>query len=107
MKKIMFILKILKREKVAASIAASCMAAMTYTMSSLHTVEENYNTAHAVAELLPATFQRCMQFVLSGLNPDVALIYIDDVLVHSRTFEAHLANLRSIFGKIPQPQPQG
>ena len=46
----------------------------------------------------PAVFQRLMQQVLMGLNPDTAhdfvAIYLDDILVFSETFEAHLLHLR-------------
>ena len=43
----------------------------------------------------PAVFQRLMQKVISGLNPeagsDFVAVYIDDVLVFSRTIEEHRA----------------
>ena len=45
----------------------------------------------------PAVFQRLMQKVISGLNPEAGLdfvaFYIDDVLVFSRTVEEHLWHL--------------
>ena len=45
----------------------------------------------------PAVFQRLMQRVLMGLNPedgpDFVTVYIDDVLVFSRTLEEHLERL--------------
>ena len=52
----------------------------------------------------PAVFQRLMQRVLAGLNPeagpDFVAVYIDDVLVFSRTIEEHLIHLRATIQRI-------
>ena len=48
----------------------------------------------------PATFERLMERVLSGLPPNVALVYIDDILVSGRTFQEHLNNLRNVFQRL-------
>ena len=48
----------------------------------------------------PATFERLMECVLSGLPPNVALVYIDDILVSGRTFQEHLNNLRNVFQRL-------
>jgi len=48
----------------------------------------------------PSTFQRLMECVLRGLNWQIALIYLDDVLVFSRTFEEHLQHLRLVFDRF-------
>ena len=45
----------------------------------------------------PATFQRLMQNCLGELNLTYTLIYLDDVIVFSRTEEEHLPHLRVIF----------
>ena len=45
----------------------------------------------------PATFQRLMQNCLGELNLMYALIYLDDVIIFSRTEEEHLAQLRAVF----------
>ena len=49
----------------------------------------------------PAVFQRLMQRVLHGLNPEVGpdfvSVYLDDVLVFSETLE-HLGHLCSVMG---------
>ena len=37
----------------------------------------------------PATFQRNMDAVLAGLKWNILLVYIDDVLIYSQTFEDH------------------
>ena len=44
-----------------------------------------------------ATFQRFMQNCLGELNLTYALIYLDDVIVFSRTEEEHLIWLRAVF----------
>ena len=46
----------------------------------------------------PATFQRLMNQVISGLPNCVA--YIDDVLVFSDTWEEHLQHLRDLFTRL-------
>src|SRR6218665_2668756 len=45
----------------------------------------------------PATFQRMMDIVLSGLNFEVCLIYLDGVIVFGQTWEQHLQRLESVF----------
>ena len=46
---------------------------------------------------LQTTFQRLMQNCLGELNLTYALIYLDDVIVFSRTKEEHLHHLRVVF----------
>ena len=36
----------------------------------------------------PATFERLMETVLAGLNWQICLIYLDDIIVHGESFEA-------------------
>ena len=50
----------------------------------------------------PATFQRLMQNCLGELNLTYALIYLDDVIVFSRTEEEHLARLRAVFERFQE-----
>ena len=45
----------------------------------------------------PATFQQLMQNYLGELNLTYALIYLDDVIVFSRTEEDHLTQLQAVF----------
>ena len=47
-----------------------------------------------------ATFQRLMQLALAGLSWEMVLVYIDDLIVHSRTFEEHLGHLKGVFDKL-------
>ena len=46
------------------------------------------------------TFQKMMQLVLSGLQWQICMIYLDDVIVYSKSFEKHLENLRLIFDRL-------
>ena len=50
----------------------------------------------------PSTFQRLMEVVLSGLVWSSCFVYIDDVLVCSRTFEEHLQHLSQVFERLRQ-----
>ena len=47
-----------------------------------------------------ATFQRLMQNCLGELNLTYALIYLDDMIVFSRTEEEHLHHLRVVFTRF-------
>ena len=48
----------------------------------------------------PATFQRLMQKVLAGLEWKSCFVYVDDVLVASKTFEEHMQHLREVFLRL-------
>ena len=48
----------------------------------------------------PGTFQRLMECVLRGLTWQIALIYLDHILVYSRTFDDHLQHLRLFFDRF-------
>ena len=48
----------------------------------------------------PATFQRLMEVVLSGLARDSCHVYLDDVLVLGRTLEEHNANLTKVLSRL-------
>ena len=48
----------------------------------------------------PATFQRLMQRVLAGLEYKCYFIYLDDILVASKTFEDHHTHLRIVFTRL-------
>ena len=54
----------------------------------------------------PAVFQRLMQRVLMDLNPlygpSFVSTYIDDTVVYSSAFEAHLAHLRRVLDRLIQ-----
>ena len=44
----------------------------------------------------PATFQRLMDVVLAGLKWQCCLVYLDDIIVYSPTFEQHLCDLNKV-----------
>ena len=44
----------------------------------------------------PSTFSRLIAKALHEIPTDYCLIFLDDVLVHSRTFEEHLSHLQSV-----------
>ena len=46
----------------------------------------------------PAIFQKCMSFLLNGHQNAIA--YLDDIIVHSRSFGDHLIHLQEIFDRI-------
>ena len=48
----------------------------------------------------PATLERLMETVLAGLNWQICLIYLDDIIVHGESFEAMLTNLDSVLSKL-------
>lgn len=44
----------------------------------------------------PATFVRLMERVLNGLNWKICLVYLDDIIVFSKTFKEHLENFNQV-----------
>ena len=48
----------------------------------------------------PATFQRLMELVLSGLARNCCLVYLDDVFIMGSTLEEHNANLMKVLERI-------
>ena len=48
----------------------------------------------------PATFQRYMDAVLAGLKWTCLLVYIDDIIIFSPTFEDHLRDLREVLTRL-------
>ena len=48
----------------------------------------------------PATFQRAMHHVLSGLIWDAVVVYLDDISVVGETFEENLENLVEVLGRF-------
>jgi hypothetical protein len=50
----------------------------------------------------PATFQKLMTCVLSGLLGKCAHVYLDDIIVFSATYEEHIGHLRQIFERLQE-----
>ena len=48
----------------------------------------------------PSTFERLMECVLRNLTYKICLIYLDDILVYSKTFDDHLSHLRQVFDRL-------
>ena len=48
----------------------------------------------------PSTFQRLMNSGMHDLLFQVLLVYLDDILVYSRTFQEHLERLRKVFTRL-------
>ena len=50
----------------------------------------------------PATFQRLMESCLGDLHLLYCIIYLDDIIVFSKTPDEHIKRLRSVFEKLDQ-----
>ena len=48
----------------------------------------------------PATFERLLEKVLTGLNWKICLIYLDDIIVTGKTFKDMIKNLDDVLTKL-------
>ena len=48
----------------------------------------------------PATFQRLMDMIMAGLNLEICLVYLDDIIVFESGVHEHLKRLRAIFERL-------
>ena len=48
-----------------------------------------------------STFQRLMDHILQGLH-GFAIVYLDDILIHSDTWEEHVKHLTMVFNQLQQ-----
>lgn len=48
----------------------------------------------------PATFQRVIEHALNGLQWNITVLYLDDIIVYSRTFDEHLENLSLVLDRL-------
>ena len=48
----------------------------------------------------PATFQRLMNVIVSGLNQDALLVYLDDIIIHSGNLPSHLRSIERFLERI-------
>ncbi len=51
---------------------------------------------------IPVTFQRLINYVLHNYLNNFVIIYLDDILVYSDTFEKHINHLRKDFIKLKE-----
>lgn len=50
----------------------------------------------------PATFQRLMERCMGDLNLKECLIFLDDILIFSETFDEHISRLEAVFSRLKQ-----
>lgn len=48
----------------------------------------------------PATFERLMETVLAGLQWDICLVYLDDIIIMGKTFDEMMVNLGRVFDRL-------
>ena len=46
------------------------------------------------------TFKRCMELIMCGLQWKTLLIYLDDLIIFSSTFDEHIARLEEVFSRL-------
>ncbi|MES9883969.1 MAG: reverse transcriptase family protein, partial [Sedimenticola sp.] len=59
-----------------------------------------YNTLPFGLSGAGATFQRCMELVMRGLQWLIVIIYLDDLIIHAKTFPEHLRRLDHVFTRL-------
>ncbi|CAC5394754.1 Retrovirus-related Pol polyprotein from transposon 297,Retrovirus-related Pol polyprotein from transposon 17.6 [Mytilus coruscus] len=50
----------------------------------------------------PSSFQLLMDKILQGLTFKVCLCYLDDILIASETFDQHIDDLNTVFGRLKE-----
>ena len=50
----------------------------------------------------PSVFSRIMTMAMSGLSGTICLVYLDDLIVYSRTSRQHLMDLKKVFHRLRQ-----
>ena len=50
----------------------------------------------------PQTFQRLMEGVLAGLQWEECLVYLDDIIIYSKTFNEHIDRLEHVFTRLEE-----
>ncbi len=51
---------------------------------------------------VPATFERLIEHVLMGLPWNVGLVYLDDIIVHAKSFDDELSRLSEVFNRMKE-----
>jgi hypothetical protein len=50
----------------------------------------------------PATFQRLMESCMGDLYLTYCLLYLDDIVIYSKTYSEHLERLEAVFGRLKE-----
>lgn len=48
----------------------------------------------------PATFQRLINTILSDFINKICVVYLDDILIFSTSFQEHISDIRKVLGKL-------
>lgn len=48
----------------------------------------------------PSTFERVIESVLRGLNNNICLVYMDDIIIMGKSFEDHIKNVKLVFERL-------
>lgn len=48
----------------------------------------------------PATYQRAMTECLGDLNMKICVVFIDDIIIYSKTYKEHLDNIEQVFERL-------
>lgn len=48
----------------------------------------------------PSTFQRVMDNILRGLQNEICLVYLDDIVIFSTSLQEHITRLRQVFTRL-------
>ena len=59
-----------------------------------------YNTMPFGLCKAPSTFQRCMELIFRSMQWKIVLIYLDDIIIFSETFETHLERINMVFKRL-------
>ena len=52
----------------------------------------------------PETFQRHMTHALRGLQWDICVVYFNDLIIFSRTFDEHSPHLEKVFKRLREAE---
>ena len=50
----------------------------------------------------PATFQRLMNSIFQDYLDDFVIVYLDDIMIYSRTYNDHLHHLEKVFERLKE-----